>query len=150
VREKGLLDRGMRRKWRGPGCNTGGGGSKGSSSGTSDGRASGEWRGTAVLSAAQVGTGRAHGTLSRGRRLTSGTQAWVAVGRRGPLVWAQPEMNNTNFLYSTQFSIDLNLNRPIGSLPKLEKFQIKYCFEGFEIRNNFPYRNFLIFKTEFE
>jgi hypothetical protein len=35
-------------------------------------------------------------------------------------------------------------------LPELKKFQIKYSFEVFEIRNNFPYRNFLIFKMDFE
>jgi hypothetical protein len=42
------------------------------------------------------------------------------------------------------------LNQPIGVLPKLEKFQIKYGYEVFESRNNFPYRNFLIFETEVE
>jgi hypothetical protein len=42
------------------------------------------------------------------------------------------------------------LNQPIGVLPKLEKIQIKYGYEVFESRNNFPYRNFLIFETEVE
>jgi hypothetical protein len=32
----------------------------------------------------------------------------------------------------------------------LENFQINYVFEGFEIRNNFTYRNFLRFRTKFE
>jgi hypothetical protein len=35
-------------------------------------------------------------------------------------------------------------------LPELESFQVKYGFEGFEVRNNFPYRNFLRFEVEFE
>jgi hypothetical protein len=76
-----------------------------------------------------------------------GTRAQVDVGHRGSLLWARPEMNNTTFLYSTRFSTDLNLNRPIGSLLKLKKFQIKYFFEGIEIWNNFPYRNFLRLET---
>jgi hypothetical protein len=32
----------------------------------------------------------------------------------------------------------------------LEKIEIKYSFEGFEERNNFIYRNFLIFEVDFE
>jgi hypothetical protein len=32
----------------------------------------------------------------------------------------------------------------------LEKIQIKYGFDGFEIGNNFPYRDFLRFETSFE
>jgi hypothetical protein len=32
----------------------------------------------------------------------------------------------------------------------LEKFKINYGFEGFEIMNNFPYRNFLRFKMDLE
>jgi hypothetical protein len=42
------------------------------------------------------------------------------------------------------------LDRPIGGLSELENFQIKYGFEGFEIRNNFPYRNFSRFEKDFE
>jgi hypothetical protein len=37
-----------------------------------------------------------------------------------------------------------------GGLSVLEKFQIKYVCEGFEVRNNFPYINFLISETKFE
>jgi hypothetical protein len=43
-----------------------------------------------------------------------------------------------------------NLIQAKTNLSKLQNFGIKYGFEGFEIRNNFPYRNFSIFKTEFE
>jgi hypothetical protein len=35
-------------------------------------------------------------------------------------------------------------------LTELQKIEIKYRFEGFDERNNFPYRNFLIFELEFE
>jgi uncharacterized protein YfbU (UPF0304 family) len=31
-----------------------------------------------------------------------------------------------------------------------QKISIHYGFEGFEIRNNFPYRNFIRFKVKFE
>jgi hypothetical protein len=36
------------------------------------------------------------------------------------------------------------------SLPEPEKFEIKYGFKVFEIRNNFPYRNFSTFEMDFE
>jgi hypothetical protein len=35
-------------------------------------------------------------------------------------------------------------------LPELDKFEIKYDFEGFEERNNFIHRNFFRFGTDFE
>jgi hypothetical protein len=35
-------------------------------------------------------------------------------------------------------------------LPELEKIEIKYGCEVFEIRSNFPYRNFLILEVDFE
>jgi hypothetical protein len=35
-------------------------------------------------------------------------------------------------------------------LPFVKKFEINYGFEGFEIRNKFPYRNFLRFEVEIE
>jgi hypothetical protein len=35
-------------------------------------------------------------------------------------------------------------------LTKLKRFQIKYGCEGFEVRNNLPYRNFSKFGVEFE
>jgi hypothetical protein len=37
------------------------------------------------------------------------------------------------------------LTQSKDGLLKLKKIQIKYDFEGFEIRNNFPYRNFYRF-----
>jgi hypothetical protein len=34
-------------------------------------------------------------------------------------------------------------------VPELENFEIKYDFERFDERNNFPYRNFLRFRMYF-
>jgi hypothetical protein len=48
------------------------------------------------------------------------------------------------------FSKEANLNCFNSCLLELENFQIKYGFEGFEVRNNFPYWNFSRFKTNFE
>jgi hypothetical protein len=33
---------------------------------------------------------------------------------------------------------------------KLDKFKVKYGFDGFDERNNFPYRNFLRFEMDCE
>jgi hypothetical protein len=52
--------------------------------------------------------------------------------------------------YLIFFSKSLELIRSKESHPKFEKFQIKYGFEYFEIRNNFPYWNFSKFGIEFE
>jgi hypothetical protein len=49
----------------------------------------------------------------------------------------------------TLFQINSNLFWSKHDLPKLEKIEIKYGFEGFEERNDFPYRNFL-FMLDFE
>jgi hypothetical protein len=37
-----------------------------------------------------------------------------------------------------------------SGLPKLEKFEVKYGYKGFEIWNSFSYRNFLRFKMDFD
>jgi hypothetical protein len=37
-----------------------------------------------------------------------------------------------------------------NGLPEFKKIEIKYSFEGFELGNNLPYRNFPWFETEFE
>jgi hypothetical protein len=44
----------------------------------------------------------------------------------------------------------LELNQLKDELPLLQKLQIKYVFEAFEVRNNFPYWNFPKFRLEFE
>jgi hypothetical protein len=43
-----------------------------------------------------------------------------------------------------------NFIRSKLDFPGLEKFEMKYGFEGFDVWNNFPYRNFLKFKLDFE
>jgi hypothetical protein len=43
-----------------------------------------------------------------------------------------------------------NLFQSKQDLPVLQKFKIKYGREVFEIRNNFPYKDFLSFKMDFE
>jgi hypothetical protein len=35
-------------------------------------------------------------------------------------------------------------------LPELQKIEIKYGYEGFDIWKNFPYKNFHIFKKDYE
>jgi hypothetical protein len=90
------------------------------------------------------------GEVEGGRWLASGASASVAVDCNGPLLWARPATKSSNFLYSSWFSTDLNFYRPIGGLPKLEKFQIKYGFEVFEIKNNFSYKNFSRFEKNVE
>jgi hypothetical protein len=53
-------------------------------------------------------------------------------------------------MVSNQFkSIQTSFN-PNRTLPSSKKIEIKYGFEGFNERNNFPYRNVLIFEMYFE
>jgi hypothetical protein len=42
------------------------------------------------------------------------------------------------------------LTGPKKELPELKIFEIKYCYEGFEERNNFLHRNFSRLKMDFE
>jgi hypothetical protein len=53
-----------------------------------------------------------------------------------------------------KFEIDtsnlLKLDLIQQDFPKSRKIEIKYGWKLVEIRNNFPYRNFSKFKTEFE
>jgi hypothetical protein len=74
---------------------------------------------------------------------------WQLLGHIGSASWPGL-MNNAMFLFKPKFHTTLNLNQPIGDLPKLEKFQIKYGFEGFDERNNFPYRKFPRFVMDCE
>jgi hypothetical protein len=60
------------------------------------------------------------------------------------------ERNSTTFYLYEIFQNLLEWIQSKDSLSELENFQIKYDFEAFEIRNNFPYRKFLGFKTKFE
>jgi hypothetical protein len=62
--------------------------------------------------------------------------------------WAQDEQSN--FLIYSKIFKRLELIRSKEILPMLQKFQIQYGFEYFEIRNNYPYCNFSKFRIEFE
>jgi hypothetical protein len=52
--------------------------------------------------------------------------------------------------YLKQFQINSNLFCSKHDLHELKFFEIKYGFEGFDRRNNFPYRKFSRFKVDFE
>jgi hypothetical protein len=71
-----------------------------------------------------------------------GMERWKKMGR------AQEEQYT--FLFIQKYSNEFDLIQPKDRFPLLENFQIKSGFEAFELRNNFPYRNFLKFKAEFE
>jgi hypothetical protein len=60
------------------------------------------------------------------------------------------QKNSICFDLFKNFSNDFELIQLKDGLPLLKKIQIKYGCEGFDVRNNFPYINFLIFETEFE
>jgi hypothetical protein len=47
-------------------------------------------------------------------------------------------------------SNSLKLDSVKKYLSELEHFEIKYGWKGCEIRNNFPYSNFIRFRMEFE
>jgi hypothetical protein len=51
------------------------------------------------------------------------------------LMNSNPNQTHSNFIRSKQ------------DLPKLKNFEIEYGCQGFDVRNNFSYRNFLIFET---
>jgi hypothetical protein len=52
--------------------------------------------------------------------------------------------------YSNQIQTRSNLICSKWHLPELENFEIIYGYEGFDVRNNFPYRNFLRFEMDLE
>jgi hypothetical protein len=57
--------------------------------------------------------------------------------------------NRCNSNLKLIFQIYSNLIRSQQDLPELENFEIKYGWKEFEIRNNFPCRNFLRFQMDF-
>jgi hypothetical protein len=68
---------------------------------------------------------------------------WATSGRLGQS-WeegerASPKMNSTLFYLFESFPKRLELIRSKDVLSVLEKFRIKYGFDDFGIRNNFPY-----------
>jgi hypothetical protein len=50
----------------------------------------------------------------------------------------------------TTIQTDSNLIQCKQDVPELKKIEIKYGFEVFDERNNFLYRNFPIFRKDFE
>jgi hypothetical protein len=77
-----------------------------------------------------------------GRQREAGDWMWVRPLTSGP----GPDLNQFK-----QFQTHSNLIRFKQDLPGLKKkIKIKYGFEGFDIRNNFTYRNFLKSKMYFE
>jgi hypothetical protein len=55
-----------------------------------------------------------------------------------------------SLIYSNNFQMSLNYFDQKVDLPSSKKFQIKYVFEGNQIRNKFPDMNFSKFGLEFE
>jgi hypothetical protein len=49
---------------------------------------------------------------------------------------------------SNHIQILLNFDGSKKDPPELEKFEIKYCFEGFDERNNFLHRNISRFEMD--
>jgi hypothetical protein len=66
----------------------------------------------------------------------------------GGLNQIEPIQNNSNEFDSNQTRPNFILSK--HDLPKLENFEIKYDFEGFDERDNFLHRNFSRFETGFE
>jgi hypothetical protein len=77
---------------------------------------------------------------------------WAAPGGRlmGRLLWVGPKWIVASPIYSNKISNDIDLIQSKDELVEFKKNQIKYGFEGFELRNNFTYWNFSKFRIEFE
>jgi hypothetical protein len=64
--------------------------------------------------------------------------------------YSGPSLKNSPPFYYSKFSNRLGLIRLNNDFPLLKNFQIKYVFEAFKIRNNFPHWNFSKFGLGFE
>jgi hypothetical protein len=72
---------------------------------------------------------------------------WHSVGRRGSnSVWTETKIQTR----PNWFQIPSNFDYFKHDFPWLQKFETKYGWKVFEIRNNFPYRDFLRFEMDFE
>jgi hypothetical protein len=110
----------------------------------------------------QGGSGQQWCGRDGGGRWSSGTlvreqgRGRLAVGREGmtggpgPGKEKKEKENRFNSNLKLIFQIYSNLIRSQQDLPGLENFEIKYSWKEFEIRNNFPYRNFVRFLMDFE
>jgi hypothetical protein len=82
----------------------------------------------------EVGPGVSGGVWERAKRREAGR-------RRGADTWARAAQRRV-----MQFKLSIQNLKFLG----LQKFKTKYGWKVFEIRNNFPYRDFLIFRMDFE
>jgi hypothetical protein len=76
-----------------------------------------------------------------------GSSVWAGCGGKKT---GRTQGEQYPFLFIQNISKRLELIRSKGALPDFKKIQIKYDFEGFKIRNNFPYWKFSKFEIEFE
>jgi hypothetical protein len=82
----------------------------------------------------EVGPGFNVGVWERAKRREAGR--W-----RGADTWARAAQRRV-----VRFKLSIQNLKLLG----LQKFETKYGWKVFEIRNNFPYRDFLIFRMDFE
>jgi hypothetical protein len=71
------------------------------------------------------------------------------LGKKDKGKWAGPK-EIVNFSFDSNIFKMTRIDSIKSGFPDLENFQIKYGFEDFKIRNNFPYWNISKFKIEFE
>jgi hypothetical protein len=76
-----------------------------------------------------------------------GYDRWVRAGKRKE---RKIKIKPKQFKFEIDTSNLLKLDSIQQDFPKSRKIEIKYGWKLVEIRNNFPYRNFSKFKTEFE
>jgi hypothetical protein len=79
-----------------------------------------------------------------------GLSGFRLLGRLGQKGTCQTQEEYDRFYLFKLFSKRLELNQLKDKLPILQKNQIKYVFEAFEIRNNVPYWNLSKCRIDFE
>jgi hypothetical protein len=82
-------------------------------------------------------------------RRMGGLQANVGMSR-GEGEWDRSKKHSAIFIFIQKVFKRTKLIWSKEVLPVLYKFQIKYGFKYFEVRNNFPYWNLSNFEIEFE
>jgi hypothetical protein len=126
------------------------------------------WHGESRM---RTGEGSMDVTDRRGRGASGVWCQWRGAGgrekrgaarRRGTDIWAWPAQCRAARLKlglklvqnysngSNEIQIPPNFGWFKRYLPLLQKFEIKYGWKAFEMRNNFAYRNFHIFWMDFE
>jgi hypothetical protein len=107
--------------------------------------------------AADVG-GRRHAVLAKdlGARLTcraahsGGRMLTGRLSRHSTGGAVQMVLTSSKFKRFNLIQIPPNFDRFKRYIPVLQNFEIKYGLKVHEIRNNFPYTNFLRFRMDFE